>query len=116
VLDEKAVVLEGDDAHDLGAGDRADVARAREMSRRADDLLARGDAAGAERAYQRALETYPGYVACYRGLGRSYALLGNDELAILSFRTYLEHAPAARDLGTVRRWLRHVEGGAQGRR
>jgi tRNA A-37 threonylcarbamoyl transferase component Bud32 len=112
-LDGKPVVLEDELAADLEPADAADVGRARAACRRGDRLLAAGDGAAAERVYQQALEIYPGYIAAYRGLGKSYALQGNPDLAIAMLRTYLRQAPLAPDVAAVRRLLRELETDAE---
>ena len=104
-------MLDTDSLVDLGLSrsDLDGIGMARAACARADGLLADGDAAGAERLLQSALEAYPGYLVAYRGLGRAYAMQGNVALAVDSLQVYLRHAVGARDAGTVRRWLRQLE-------
>jgi hypothetical protein len=83
--------------------DTAAVAKARAAYANGNQRLFAGDAAGAVRAYQQALDYYPGYVAGYRGLGLAYAQQGDKAKALQAFRTYLANAPGAKDTALIRK-------------
>jgi hypothetical protein len=83
--------------------DSAAVAKARAAYASGNQRLFAGDAAGAVRAYQQALDYYPGYVAGYRGLGLAYAQQGDKAKALQAFRTYLANAPGAKDTALIRK-------------
>jgi hypothetical protein len=83
--------------------DSAAVAKARAAYANGNQRLFAGDAAGAVRAYQQALDYYPGYVAGYRGLGLAYAQQGDKAKALQAFRTYLANAPGAKDTALIRK-------------
>jgi hypothetical protein len=83
--------------------DTAAVAKARAAYANGNQRLFAGDAAGAVRAYQQALDEYPGYVAGYRGLGLAYAQQGDKAKALQAFRTYLANAPGAKDAALIRK-------------
>jgi hypothetical protein len=83
--------------------DSAVVEKARRAYAMGNQRLFAGDAAGAVRAYQQALDEYPGYVAGYRGLGLAYAQQGDKAKALQAFHTYLANAPGARDAALIRK-------------
>jgi hypothetical protein len=86
--------------------DSAAVAKARAAYANGNQHLFAGDAAGAVRAYQQALDDYPGYVAGYRGLGLAYSQAGDKAKALQAFHTYLANAPGAKDASLIRKRLK----------
>jgi serine/threonine protein kinase len=111
LLGGRPVVLEGDRPEQIArnADEAAAIARARAGCERGDAALASGDLEAAQRSYHLALGEYPGYAAARRGLGQVYARDGATDLALATFRTYLDLAPAAPDAARVRGWVKSLE-------
>jgi hypothetical protein len=106
----KQVVLEYDNAAHAAPApapsakeDSAAVEKARTAYALGNQRLFAGDAAGAVRAYQQALDHYPGYVAGYRGLGLAYSQQGDKAKALQAFHTYLASVPGARDAALIKK-------------
>jgi tetratricopeptide (TPR) repeat protein len=73
-------------------------------------LLGRGDAAGARREYEASLAYHPADARALAGVGRAYATLGEDELALGALRQAADLSPGdarlAADLAAARWRLR----------
>jgi Flp pilus assembly protein TadD len=68
-----------------------------------------GDLDGAVRAYREALETYPGYVGGYRGLGLVYEQLGDKASALAALHVYVAAVPNARDIVLIKKRIAHLQ-------
>ncbi len=83
--------------------DDQSLAKARAAYAAGNQRLFAGDPEGAIRAYQQALDAYPGYVAGYRGLGLAYAQLHDKPSAVTAFKTYVRLVPNAKDVALIQK-------------
>jgi outer membrane biosynthesis protein TonB len=112
----KPVVLEYDDAKHQApvpapaANGDASVAKARVAYASGNQRLFSGDADSAVRYYHQALDTYPGYVAGYRGLGLAYAQQGDKAKALQALRMYVSLVPNAKDVPLIKKRIATLQG------
>ncbi|MEO8698927.1 MAG: hypothetical protein ABI867_02755 [Kofleriaceae bacterium] len=83
------------------------VDRARLAYNAGNKQLFAGDTAGAISSYRQAINL--GYTAGYRGLGLAHAQRGEKVPAIAALRTYVNSAPAARDVELIKKRIALLE-------
>jgi hypothetical protein len=78
------------------------TARARAAYNAGNQALFAGHSDAAIRAYRQALSAAPTFPPGFRGLGLAYAQKGDNNMAIMTLRTYLHMAPQARDAALIK--------------
>jgi hypothetical protein len=112
----KIVALSSDKLKPLIEAEDDDVpatARARTAYNAGNQALFDGNSDAAIRAYRQALSATPTFPPGFRGLGLAYAQRGDNNMAIMSLRTYLTMAPHAKDVALIKQRIAALQASEQ---